>query len=110
MVRAATYAESHPPIVVASPELAALIRGYLKARAEEQTACATHGLWSEKHLTAANVEREAKGRVEAAIRGVPDAWHVVGEIGWRIMKLSARGLELTCKPEAEIRILRGPRS
>jgi hypothetical protein len=95
MPRPATLTESLPPVVPASPAVAAAIEAFLRA----DRAAADAGYLSPAHL-----DRErAWQALETLLVGLPRAWHVHRGVAWGLAKRSKRGFELVRRDPNTIR-------
>lgn len=95
MPRAATLAESLPPVVPAPPDVADAIEAFLRAE---------HAAWGAGWLSEPYLAREAAWNdLEALVLKRPRAWFVHAGSAWGVMKKSKRGLELVRRDPARIR-------
>jgi hypothetical protein len=102
MIRASTLSESLPPLVEASPTVAAAVEAYLSAGdkaddLEQSEGCTA--TWQ----TAVQDEGRAWVALEDLLLAQPRAWHLHKGIAWGVQKRSKRGFELVRRDPGTIK-------
>jgi hypothetical protein len=98
-IRAATPAESLPPLVDASPEAAVAILRYRSAAALARQGAT----WCLDRQRAVAERDAAWAALEALLLSLPRAWHVVDGVAWGLAKVGKGGFEVVRRDPRTIR-------
>jgi hypothetical protein len=102
MIRAATLSESLPPLVEASPAVAAAVEAYLSAGDKADELEQSEG-FTAAWQSAVNDEAKAWHDLEWLCLGLPRAWHLYKGVAWGLAKVSKCGWQLVRRDPGTIR-------